>query len=61
MGNCVCHGQRKAKVEELQWSDIDADGVWTVRTQKGEKGNIARVKLPPLAFAIIQRQPTTCH
>jgi integrase len=49
--------QRRDKVADLQFTDIDSDGVWTVRTVQGEKGNIGMVKLPQQALAIIARQP----
>jgi integrase len=49
--------QRKAKIAAVQWPDIDSNGVWTVRTVQGEKGNIGMVKLPQQALDIIARQP----
>jgi integrase len=48
--------QRYDKVLDLQWGDI-ADGVWTVRTEPGEKGNIGQAKLPDAAMRIINAQP----
>jgi integrase len=50
-------GQRLAKIQYLHWDDIDADGVWTVRTQPREKGNVRRVRLPPLALSILEQLP----
>ena len=38
--------QRYEKVVDLQWDDISPDGVWTVRTEEGEKGNIGQVRCP---------------
>ena len=36
----------------MRWSDIDADGVWTVNVADADrmKGTIERVRLPPLAL-----------
>ena len=31
--------QRRDKVANLRWDDIDAKGVWTIRTEEREKGN----------------------
>jgi integrase len=50
-------GQRYDKVRTLRWSDISADGVWTIRTEAREKGNAGELQLPPLALAIIGRLP----
>jgi integrase len=50
-------GQRKAKVTTLKWSDIDNEGVWTIRTASREKGNAGKLKLPPLALEVIKSQP----
>jgi integrase len=47
--------QRYDKVIDLQWADIE-DGVWTVRAEKGEKGNIGQAKLPDIALQIINAQ-----
>jgi integrase len=32
-------GQRLRKIGEMQWNDISGDGVWTIRSEKREKGN----------------------
>jgi integrase len=50
-------GQRLSKVQNLRWDDIDADGVWTIRTDAREKQNAGRLKLPQAAIAIINAQP----
>jgi integrase len=50
--------QRKDKLATLRWTDI-VDGVWTVATEKGEKGNIGKVRLPQLALDVIAAQPRT--
>lgn len=49
-------GQRRAKVAAMRWADISPDGVWTIPTEPGEKGNAARIKLPKLALEIIRGQ-----
>jgi integrase len=49
--------QRRDKVANLRWDDIDAKGVWTIRTEAREKGNPGRLKLPKQALEIIEAQP----
>jgi integrase len=49
--------QRLDKVADLQWDDISPDGVWTIRTEEGEKGNAGALQLPDIARQIIARQP----
>jgi integrase len=49
-------GQRRTKVQTMQWDDI-ADGVWTIRSEKREKTNAGRIRLPQLALDIIAAQP----
>lgn len=49
--------QRLEKVRTLRWSDISPDGVWTIPTEKREKGNAGALKLPKLALDIIAAQP----
>ena len=48
--------QRRDKVASMRWDDL-SDGVWTIRTEAREKGNPGKLKLPPLALAIIAEQP----
>jgi integrase len=48
--------QRREKLITLRWSDIQ-DGVWVIATAPREKGNAGKIKLPPAALEIIQRQP----
>jgi integrase len=48
---------RFSKLQDLRWDDIDANGVWTIRRQPREKNCPAKLQLPPLALAIIARQP----
>lgn len=49
--------QRRDKVADLRWDDIDAKGVWTIRTEEREKGNPGKLQLPKQALEIIQAQP----
>ena len=49
--------QRRDKVAYLRWDDIDAKGVWTIRTEEREKGNPGTLQLPKLALDIIEAQP----
>jgi integrase len=49
--------QRHDKINDLRWDDISPEGVWTVRTEPGEKGNIDEVLLPDVALQIIRSQP----
>jgi integrase len=51
-------GQRLGKVVSMRWDDVDADGVWTIRTESArEKGNAGSLKLPKLALDVINAQP----
>jgi integrase len=49
--------QRRDKVANLRWDDLDAKGVWTIRTEEREKGNPGRLKLPKQALDIIEARP----
>ena len=49
-------GQRKEKVSSIQWEDIK-DGVWTIATEKREKGNAGELVLPAAALDVINAQP----
>jgi integrase len=49
--------QRRDKVASLRWDDIDAQGVWTIRTEEREKGNPGRLQLPKRAIDVIEAQP----
>jgi integrase len=53
--------QRLAKVREMKWEDISPEGVWTIATEKREKGNAGELKLPKLALDIIAAQPQIDH
>jgi integrase len=47
--------QRLAKVQEIKHCDL-RDGVWTIATEPGEKGNAGSLRLPPLAGEVIAGQ-----
>jgi integrase len=49
--------QRRAKVLQLRWADIDNNGVWHIPSAEREKGNAGRLQLPQVALDIIQAQP----
>jgi integrase len=49
-------GQCRTKVQTMQWDDI-ADGVWSIASEKREKTNAGRLRLPQLALDIIAAQP----
>ncbi|MEI9916215.1 MAG: site-specific integrase [Methylovirgula sp.] len=48
--------QRRDKVASLRWDEID-DGIWTVTTEAGEKGNAGTLPLPPIALDILEAIP----
>jgi integrase len=49
-------GQRIDKVAKMQWDHV-VDGVWTIPRQPREKTNAGKLKLAPMARAIIAGQP----
>jgi integrase len=49
--------QRRSKVVQLRWQDIDANGVWNIRSVEREKGNAGRLQLPQVALDLIALQP----
>jgi integrase len=49
-------GQRLAKIASLRWDEIQ-DGVWTLRTEEGEKPNAGSLVLPRMALDIINSRP----
>src|SRR5262245_51462251 len=49
--------QRREKIASMRWSDLDEDGVWTVRQDAREKGTVGSVALPKIALDIIGQQP----
>jgi integrase len=52
-------GQRRAKVNGLRWADIDADGVWYIPSEDGEKANAKTLKLPALALSVLDSMRQT--
>jgi integrase len=50
-------GQRRTRVAEMKWSEIDADGLWTLPIEPREKENGGKLRLPEAALAIIRGQP----
>jgi integrase len=50
-------GQRRGAVLAMCWSDIDADGTWTIREGHRAKGTGGILKLPKVALDIIRQQP----
>jgi integrase len=49
-------GQRREKVATMRWSDVSADGVWTIPAEAREKGNARELALPELALDVIREQ-----
>jgi integrase len=47
--------QRKEKLVSIKWDHVK-DGVWTIETEEGEKGNAGVVELPEAALAIIEQR-----
>lgn len=55
---CLLTGQRRTKVNLMKHTDISPqDGIWTLGREKREKFNADRIKLAPLALAIIADMP----
>jgi integrase len=54
---CLLTAQRRDKIATMQWSDIDANGVWTIASEDREKGNAGQLTLPKLALDVINQQP----
>ena len=48
--------QRRQKIATMKWDDV-ANGIWTIKTDDGEKGTAGKIKLPQLALDIINEQP----
>jgi integrase len=48
--------QRRDKVSSMKWEDVQ-DGVWTIPSEKREKGNAEVLRLPKIALDIIDAQP----
>jgi integrase len=49
--------QRLGKTVAMKFSDIDADGVWTIPSAPREKGTAGSMKLPKLALNVIRARP----
>src|SRR5712692_3532026 len=49
-------GQRCEKVAAMKWTDVSADGVWTIASEAREKGNGGVLALPGLALDVIRSQ-----
>lgn len=49
--------QREAKIATMKWEDLDDDGLWTIATEKREKGNAGLLQLPASVLRIIKVQP----
>lgn len=54
---CLLTAQRRAKVLSMKWTDVSADGVWTIPAEAREKVNAGSLKLPKMALDIIRAQP----
>jgi integrase len=52
--------QRLGKVKTMRWDDI-SEGIWTIRTEKREKGNAGELGLPKLALDILAALPQIDH
>jgi integrase len=50
-------GQRLEKLLTMRWSEISAEGAWTVPSGDREKGTGGTLMLPEPALAILRRQP----
>lgn len=48
-------GQRRAKVNSLKWADVDADGIWHIPSEDGEKANAKTLKLPGFALSVLDK------
>src|SRR5262249_32305099 len=53
---CLLTAQRREKISTMKRDDIK-DGVWTIATDKREKGNGDRLALPQMALDLIAAQP----
>jgi integrase len=54
-------GQRLRKCAHMRFDEISADGVWTIPTVRGEKGNAGRVKLPNMVLDLINALPRVAN
>src|SRR5262249_52863965 len=44
--------QRRDKVASMRWEDLDGE-VWSIPTEKREKGNAGELMLPPVALEVL--------
>src|SRR5262249_32977750 len=49
--------QRREKLATMRFDDVSDDGTWTIPAAPREKGTPGRLRLPPLAMAIVKAQP----
>ena len=55
---CLLTAQRKAKVAQMKWADVDFDsGIWTIATEPREKGNPGSLRLSQAALDLIAAKP----
>ena len=47
--------QRRAKAASMQWKDIEGN-VWTIATEKREKGNAGKLVLPKAAMVVLGKR-----
>lgn len=53
-------GQRRSKVQMLDWSQIDADGLWHLPYQMNEKPNAEKLPLPDFALNVLGEDWRQC-
>lgn len=49
--------QRRAKLTDLRWDQVDGHGVWHIPRSPREKQTAGDLKLPPLALEVLYSQP----
>jgi len=54
---CLLTGQRRGSIVATVWSEISAEGVWTVPHEDRQKGQVNRVQLPALARQVLTNVP----
>ena len=53
----ILTGQRREKISTMKWSDVDDQGVWTIRREDREKGAPPSLTLSPLAREVLATVP----
>jgi integrase len=48
--------QRREKIATMKWDDL-VEGEWRMATEAREKASAGSLRLPPMALAILERQP----